>query len=184
MLPRIQGNTIGRDMPRLFRRMKPVHVAPPSGQLVVPLPHVEHLAHKVDKIGVGGHSCIESFTLKLPQRTPGGRDVLRDLQDVVLVVVDGNIENTVTISVPRNEFVLQPLDIQLVDGPNEWQIPQAAEGDAKSRLLKRPNAEAIDDCRRILFLLRSKIDLTLLGVSRLGRFLGKSRGSLQTSDSI
>jgi hypothetical protein len=184
MLPRIQGNTIGRDMPRLFRRMEPVHVAPPSGQPVVPLPHVEHLAHKVDKIGVGGHPCIESFTLKLPQRTPGGRDVLRDLQDVVLVVVDGNIENTVTISVPRNEFVLQPLDIQLVDGPNEWQIPQAAEGDAKSRLLKRPNAEAIDDCRRILFLLRSKIDLTLLGVSRLGRFLGKSRGSLQTSDSI
>ena len=134
-------------MPRLFRRMKPVHVAPPSGQPVVPLPHVEHLAHKVDKIGVGGHPCIESFTLKLLQRTLDGRDVLRDLQDVVLVVVDGNIENTVTISVPRNEFVLQPLDIQLVDGPNEWQIPQPAEGDAKSRLLKRPNAEAIDDCR-------------------------------------
>jgi hypothetical protein len=93
-------------MPRLFRRMKPVHVAPPNGQPVVPLPHVEHLAHKVDKIGVGGHLCIESFTLKLPQRTPRGRDVLRDLQDVVLVVVDGNIENTVTISVPRNEFFL------------------------------------------------------------------------------
>jgi hypothetical protein len=171
-------------MPRLFHRMEPVHVAPPSGQPVFPLPHVEHFAHKADKIGVGGHPYIESFTLKLPQRTPGGRDVLRDLQDVVLVVVDGNIENTVTISVPRNEFVLQPLDIQLVDGPNEWQVPQAAEEDAKSRLLKRQNTEAIDDCRRILFLLRSKIDLTLFGVSRLGRFLGKSRGSLQTSNLI
>ena len=179
MLPRIW-----RDMPRLFRRMEPVHVAPPSGQPVVPLPRVEHLVHKVDKIGVGGHPCIESFTLKLPERTKGGRDVRCDLQNVVLVVVDGNIENTVTISVPHNEFVLQPLDIQFVDGPNEWQISQVAEGDAKSRLLERPNAEAIDDCRRILFLLRSKIDLTLLGVSRLGRFLGKSRGNLQTSDSI
>ena len=129
----------------------------------------------MDKIVVGGHPCIESLTFKIPQRTPGGRDVLRDLQDVVLVVVDGNIENTVTISVPHNEFVLQLLDIQLVDGPNEWQIPQAAEGDAKSRLLKRPNAEAIDDCRRILFLPRSKIDLTLLG---------KSKEGLQTSNSI
>jgi hypothetical protein len=164
--------------------MEPVHVAPPSSQPVVPLPHVEHLAHKVDKIGVGDHPCIKSFTLKLPQRTPSGRDVFRDLQDVVLVVVDGNIENMVIISVPRNEFVLQPLDIQLVDGSNEWQIPQAAEEDAKSRLLKRPNAEAIDNCHRILFLLRSKIDLTLLGISRLERFFGKSRGSLQTSDSI
>jgi hypothetical protein len=183
MLPRIQGNTIGRDMPRLFRRMELVHVTRPSGQLVVPLPHIEHLAHKVDKIGVGGHPCIESFTLKLPQRTPVGRDVLRDLQDVVLVV-DGNIENTVTISVPRNEFFLQPLDIQLIDGPNEWQIPQAAEGDAKSRFLKRPNEEAIDDCRRILFLLCLKIDLTFLRVSRLGRFLEKFRGSSQTSYSI
>jgi hypothetical protein len=171
-------------MPRPFHRIETVHVTPPSGQPVVPFPHVEHLAHKVDKIEVGGHPCIESFTLKLPQRTPGGRDVPHDLQDVVFVVVDGNIENTVTISIPRNEFVLQPLDIQLVDGPNEWQIPRVTEGDAKSRLLKRPNAEAIDDCRRILFLLRSKIDLTLLGVSRLGRFLGKSRGNLQTSDSI
>ena len=130
-------------MPRLFRRMKLVHVAPPSGQPMVPLPHEEHLTHKVDKIEVGGHPCIESFILKLLQRTPGGRDVLRDHQDVVLVVVDENIENTLTISVLRNEFVLQPLDIQLVDGPNEWQIPQAAEGDAKSRLLKRPNVEAM-----------------------------------------
>ena len=167
-----------------IRSLKSSKVAPPSGQPVVPFPHVEHLAHKVDKVGVGGHPCIESFTLKLPQLTLGGRDVLRDLQDVVLVVVDGNIENTVTISVPRNEFVLQPLDIQLVDGPNEWQIPQAAKGDAKSRLLKRLNAEVIEHCRRILSLLCSKIDLTLCGVSQFGRFRGKSRGSLQTSDSI
>jgi hypothetical protein len=171
-------------MPRLFRRIEPVHVAPQSGQLVVFLPHVEHLAHKVDKIGVGGHPCIEYFILKLPQRTPGGRDVFRDLQDVVIVVVDGNIKNTVTISVPSDKFVLQLLDIQLVDGPKEWQIPQTAEGDAKSRLLKRPNAEAIDDYRRILFLLHSKLDLTVLGVSRLERFLGKSKGSLKIFNSI
>jgi hypothetical protein len=89
----------------LIQQMMLINVPPPSGQTMVTLPNVEHLATKVSKVRVILKHGLEFFIGLLPKWTPRIVDVIGNMQFLIKVVVGRDIQGSVTVTVSHDEFI-------------------------------------------------------------------------------
>ena len=67
-------------MANLIRAMELVHMAPPTSESVVSFLYKEHLANDVDKVFVVSKEGIKALISMPPKVTPGGRNILCNIQ--------------------------------------------------------------------------------------------------------
>ena len=113
-----------------------INMPPPSCETMVPLPHVEYFSRKVSKVMVILEHGIEIHIGLLPQWTPRGVDIIRDRENLIEVVVGGDIQSSVTVTVTHDELIFLSGDINFVDGTNQLKTSQAAQWNRETRLKK------------------------------------------------
>ena len=121
LVPRIKDYAMNRNVPGLVIAVEVVHMTPPRCNSMISLPHVEHLTRESGKDRISHKLGLKAVVGGLPKATPGIIHVARDIKCLHLVVVDGDIQHPVTVTIARDELVLQPLHINLVDGPHKRQ---------------------------------------------------------------
>ena len=132
LVPRIKDYAMNQNVPGLIIAVEVVHMMPPHRNSMVSLPHVEHLARESSKVRISHKLGLKVVVGGLPKATPGIIHVARDIKCLRLVVVDGNIQHPVAITIARDELVLQLLHINLVDGPHKRQGTKPTKGNAES----------------------------------------------------
>ena len=128
-----------------------VDVPPPSCQMMVSLAHKEHLASKVDNVGVILEHGIKLLICLLPWWTPRGHDIVKDKEDLLKVVVRRLVEGTFTVTVIHDKFIFQPRDINLVDEPNKRKTSQVTQWNKKPRFFKRFDSNPMNYNIGVLF---------------------------------
>ena len=131
---------MNRNVSNLIIAVEVVDMMPPCRNAMVSLPHVEHLAGKFGKVGIFGELGLKAVIGGLPEVAPGIKDVARDVKQLCLVVVDGDIQHLVAVTIAYDELILQPLHINLVDGPHKRQSTKPTEGNLETRLGLRLDA--------------------------------------------
>ena len=91
--------------------MNIVDVAPPSGQPMVTFPNKEYFANHVGKVTVLNKKCVKGLASILPESTPGGGEVIGDVDYLTLIVEDRDIHGVVPITIAINKFIFQVLHI-------------------------------------------------------------------------
>ena len=109
-------------------------MTPPCRNAMISLPHVKHLASKFGKVGIFGELGLKAVVGGLLEAAPRIKDVARDVKRLRLVVVDGDIQHPVAVTIACDELILQPLHINLVDGPHKRQSTKPIERDLETRL--------------------------------------------------
>ena len=125
---------MNRNVPSLVIAVVVVDMTPPCCNVMVSLPHVEHLAGKFGKVRIIGKLGLKVVVGGLPEAAPRIKDVARDVKRLRLVVVDGDIQHSIAVTIACNKLFLQPLHINLVDGPHKRQSTKLTEGNLKTRL--------------------------------------------------
>ena len=134
LVPRIKDYAVNRNVPSLVIAVEVVHMTPPRRNVMVSLPHVEHLARKFGKVRISHKLGVKAVVGGLPKAAPGIKHVARDVKCLCLVVVDGDIQHLVTVTIACDELILQPLHINLVDVPHKRQGTKPTEGNPETRL--------------------------------------------------
>ena len=93
-------------MPIFVKAMKHIYVPPPCNQAMDAIPHKEHLALEIDKIGVVQELDPKLVVGILPIGTPRYNNVIKDAKDLVDIVIDGQIHHLVSFSVSHYKLVL------------------------------------------------------------------------------
>ena len=71
-------------------------------------------------------------------------------------VVQGDLEDTIVVSVSIDEFILKALHIKLIDGAHKRQCSKSKKQNLEAQLLLRLHAKLINDVDQILLLLLAK----------------------------
>ena len=87
----IHNNKVYKDMPILIEQVMLVNMPPPSCETMVPLPHVEYFARMVRNVRVILEHGVKFRIGLLPQWTPRGVDIIGDKENLIEVVVGGDI---------------------------------------------------------------------------------------------
>ena len=133
---------------------------------MVALPHIKHLPREFGKVGIHGKTGLKTIVGGLLKAPPGINDVVRDIQEFALVVVHGNIEDSIAISVIIDKLVRKALHINLIDWPYiEGEGLQTI--DPQSQLLLRLDAQAANDGVGVAPLLLAKQHLALVNSEAL-----------------
>ena len=140
LVSRIKDYAMHRNVPGLVIAVETVHMTPRRCNSMVSLPHVEHLARESGKVRIGHKLGLKAVIGGLPMAAPRIIQIARDIKCLRLVVVDGDIKHPVAVTIARDELVLQPLHINLVDGPHKWQGTKLTKGNAESGLGLRLDA--------------------------------------------
>ena len=140
LVTRIKDYAMYRNVPGLVIAMEAVHMTPPRHNSMVSLPHVEHLSRESGKVRIGHKLGFKAVVGGLPKATPGIIQIARDIKCLRLVVVDGDIKHPVAVTIARDKLVLQPLHINLVDGPHKRQGTKPTKENAESGLGLRLDA--------------------------------------------
>ena len=134
LVSRIKDYAVNRNVPSLVIVVEVVHMTPPRRNSMVSLPHVEHLARKFGKVRISHKLGLKAVVGGLPKAAPGIIHVARDVKCLHLVVVDGDIQHPVAVTIACDELILQPLHINLVDEPHKRQGTKPTERNAETRL--------------------------------------------------
>ena len=113
---------------------------PPCRNAMISLPHVEHLARKSGKVRISDKLDLKAVVGGLPKATLRIKHVAHDVKCLRLVIVDGDIQHPVAVMIACDELILQPLHINLVDGPHKRQGSKPTEGNLETRLGLRLDA--------------------------------------------
>ena len=167
LVPRIKDYAMHRNVPGVIIVVEVVHMTPPCRNSMVSLPHVKHLARESGKVRIGIKLGRKAVVGGLPKAAPGIIHVARDIKCLCPVVVDGDIQHSIAVTIARDELVLQPLHINLVDGPHKRQGTKPTKGNAESGLGLRLDAQAVNDGVGVTLLPLAKHDLTLVGSETL-----------------
>ena len=81
-----------------------------------------------------------------------------------MIVVDGDVHDSVTIPIAHDKFVFQALHFYLVDWSNKGQSNRAAKKDVNSQLLGLLDTEEVNNYSGILLLLSTQFDSFLIGI--------------------
>ena len=73
---------------------------------MVSLPHVEHLAEKSGKVRINHKLGLKAVIGGLLKAAPGIKHVARDVKCLCLVIVDGDIQHPVAVTIACDEFIL------------------------------------------------------------------------------
>ena len=131
---------MNRNVPNLVIVVEVVDMTPPCRNVMVSLPYVKHLAGKFGKVGIFGELSLKAVVGGLPEAALGIKDVARDFKQLRLVVVDGDIQHPVAVTIAYDELILQPLHINLFDGLHKWQSTKPTKGNLETRLGHRLDA--------------------------------------------
>ena len=71
-------------------------------------------------------------------------NIIGDRENLIEVVVGGDIQASVTFTVTHFEFIFQSGDINFVGVTNQWKTSQAAQWDRETRLNKRFDANPVN----------------------------------------
>ena len=118
LVPRIKDYAMNQNVLGLVIAMEVVHMTPPHRNSMVSLPHVEHLARESGKVRISHKLGLKVVVGGLPKAAPKIIHVARDIKCLRLVV-DGDIQHPVAVTIAHDEHFLQPLHINLVDGPHK-----------------------------------------------------------------
>ena len=140
LVPRIKDYAVNRNVPSLVIVVEVVHMTPPCRNAMVSLPHVEHLVGKFGKVRISHKLSLKAVVGGLLKAAPGIKHVARDVKCLRLVVVDGDIQHSIAVTIACDELILQPLHINLVDGPHKRQGTKPTEGNLETRLGLRLDA--------------------------------------------
>jgi hypothetical protein len=131
---------------------------------MVPLPNEEHLASKVDKVGIITEHRIELFICSLPKYIPRSHDIVRHMKELIKVVVGRHVQSTVTVTVTHNKLIFQSGYINLIDRPNKRETSQPAQGNRQTGFTKRPESNPMNNRVGVNLLRLSYLKLCLLRV--------------------
>ena len=131
---RIKDYVVNRNVPSLIIAVEVVHITPPRRNAMVSLPHVEHLARKFGKVRISHKLGVKAVVGGLPKAALGIKHIAHDVKSLRLVVVDGDIQHPVAVTIACDELILQPLYINLVDGPHKRQGTKPTERNPETRL--------------------------------------------------
>ena len=140
LVSRIKDYAMNRNVLGLVIAVEAVHITPPRRNSMVSLPHVEHLARESGKVRISHKLGLKAVVGGLPKAALGIIQIAHDIKCLRLVVVDGDIQHPVAVTIARDELVLQPLHINLVDGPHKRQGTKLTKGNAESGLGLRLDA--------------------------------------------
>ena len=125
---------MNRNVPSLVIAVEVVHMTPPRRNAMVSLPHVEHLARKFGKVKISHKLGVKAVVGGVPKAASGIKHVACDVKCLRLVIVDGDIQHPVAVTIACDERILQPLHINLVDGLHKRQGTKPTEGNPETRL--------------------------------------------------
>ena len=106
LVPRIKDYAVNRNVPSLVIAVEVVHMTPPRRNAMVSLPHVEHLARKFGKVRISNKLGLKAVVGELPKAAPGIKHVAHDVKCLRLVVVDGDIQHPVAVTIACDELIL------------------------------------------------------------------------------
>ena len=106
LVPRITDYAMHRNVPGLVIAVEVVHMTPPHRNSMVSLPHVEHLARESGKVKIGHKLGCKAVVGGLPKAASGIIQIARDIKCLCLVVVDGDIQHPVAVTIARDELIL------------------------------------------------------------------------------
>ena len=137
-------------------------MTPPCYEAMVALPHVKHLTSKYGKVGIYGELCLKAVIGRPLEAAPRIRDVVGDVQQFGLVVVHRDVQHPIAITIAGDELILQPLHINQVDGPHEWQSSKPTMGDLQPRLGLHLDEQTVDNNVQVTLLPLAKHNLDLV----------------------
>ena len=140
LVSRIKDYAMHQNVSGPVIAVEAIHMTPPRCNSMVSLPHVEHLARESGKVKIGHKLGLKAVVGGLPMAAPRIIQIARDIKCLRLVVVDGNIQHPVAVMIARDELVLQPLHINLIDGLHKRQGTKPTKGNAESGLGLRLDA--------------------------------------------
>ena len=87
----------------------------PSNDVMVAFVDKEHLAYKKSKVRVLRNALLKAIFFSPPQIIPRVFTGIGDLQDAVVIVVEGKVEHTVPSAVAVDKLIFQLLHLYLKD---------------------------------------------------------------------
>ena len=106
LVPRIKDYAVNRNVPNLVIAVEVVHMTPPRRNAMVSLPYVEHLAGKFGKVRISHKLGLKAVVGRLPKAAPQIKHVARDVKCLRLVVVDGDIQHPVAVTLACDKLIL------------------------------------------------------------------------------
>ena len=97
---------MNQNVPSIVIAVKVVHMTPPCRNAMVSLPHVEHLAGKSGKVRIIYKRGLKAVVGGLPKAALGIKHVARDVKCLRLVVVDGDIQHPVAVTIACDKLIL------------------------------------------------------------------------------
>ena len=76
---------------------------------------------------------------------PRSHDIIGDVKGLLVVVVQGDVEDTVAIPISIDEFILKALHVKLVDWAYKRQDPKSTKQNLEAGLLLRLDTKLINE---------------------------------------